>query len=72
LRTGTSSGRLEDKDGATVYRWILRVEEARQRVLDEAGARGLREVDVRVSWAEGEGEHEVRLTTLAPGRERGP
>ena len=61
---GTSKGSVEDPESGAVLLWTSAVSEARLPELEAAGLRGIREVRVGVTWADGRREATVEVCTL--------
>jgi len=67
--TGTREGSVQEPNSELMLHWQTTVAEAHIQELDDAGIRGQRSVDVRVTWNEGHDRRQVRLTTcVANGR----
>jgi Tfp pilus assembly protein PilV len=60
---GPSSGRVEDANDGTVYRWTAEVTEAHPAEVESAPLLGLRQVHVEVAWENGGRDTIVALDT---------
>jgi type II secretion system protein I len=71
---GKASGRVEDANDGTVYRWTAEVTEAHPPEMEAVPLPGLRQVRVEVAWQDGGQDSVVALDTyvhVAVAHERG-
>ncbi len=69
-KVGTDSGRIEYEDNNTVYSWQVNVTDEKVDKLEKLNLHGLRKVNVRVQWNQGQREKEISMSTfVCPDRE---